>query len=84
MGVNTYYLELMFNLLNIFQPQKLMKTNMLAETLSLSRKDKKHQKKNLVVNLLKLIRVKKAMMQTMKLVEYKYLSVNLKTDNSKN
>ena len=38
-------------------------------------------KKNLVVDLLELIRVKKAMMQTMKLVEYKHLSVNLKTDN---
>ena len=37
--------------------------------------------KNLVVNLLELIRVKKAMMQNMKLVEYKLLSVNLKTDN---
>ena len=38
-------------------------------------------KKKLVVDLLELIRVKKAMMQTMKLVEYKHLSVNLKTDN---
>ena len=40
--------------------------------------------KNLVANLLELIRVKKAMMQTMKLVEYKYLSVKLKKNNSKN
>ena len=36
-------------------------------------------KENLIANLLELIRVKKAMMQTMKLVEYKHLSVNLKT-----
>ena len=55
--------------------------NKLAEVLFLRRKDKKHQKRNLVVNLLELIRVKKAMMKTMKPVEYKHLSVNLKTDN---
>ena len=54
---------------------------MLAENLSLRRKDKKHQKKKLVVNLLELKQVKKAMMQTMKLAEYTNLSVNLKTDN---
>ena len=51
--------------------------------LTLRRKDKKHQKKNLVVNLSELIRLKKAMMQTMKLVEYEHLSVNLKTNNQK-
>ena len=50
---------------------------MLAETLLLS-------KINLVVNLLELMRVKKAMIQTMELVEYKHLSVNLKTNNEKN
>ena len=44
-------------------------------------KDKKHLKKRLFVNLLELIRIKKAMMQTFKPVEYKHLSVNLKTDN---
>ena len=37
--------------------------------------------KNLVVNLLGLIQLKKTTMQTMKLAEYKYLSVNLRTDN---
>ena len=37
--------------------------------------------KSLAVNLLELIRVKKAIIQTIKLVEYKHLSVNLKTDN---
>ena len=45
------------------------------------KKTKSTTKKKLVVNLLELIRVKKAMMQTMKLVEYKHLSVNLKAAN---
>ena len=45
------------------------------------KRQKALKKKNLVVNLLELIRVKKAMMETMKLVEYKHLSVNLKTEN---
>ena len=56
------------------------KKNMLAETLFLRKKDKKCQKKNLVVNLLELIQVS-IMMEITKLVEYKHLSVNLKTDN---
>ena len=43
-------------------------------------KRQKALKKNLVVNLLELIRVS-VMMIIMKLVEYKHLSVNLKTDN---
>ena len=55
MSVNIYYLELMFILLNIPQLQKLMKKVILTETLFLRRKDKKHQNKNLVVNLLQLI-----------------------------
>ena len=37
--------------------------------------------KNLVVNLLELMQVNKTMIRTMKLVEYKHLSVNVKTDN---
>ena len=77
MEVNTYYLELIFILLNTFQQQKLMKKVILTEILSLKKKDKKHQKKNLIVNLLELILVKKIMMQTMKLVEYKRLLVIL-------
>ena len=81
MDVNTYHLELMLILLNIFQPQKLMKKVIIAEILFLRKKDKKHQKKNLVVNSLELIQVKKVIMQTMKLVEYKHESVNLKTGN---
>ena len=45
--------------------------------------DKRHSKKNLTVHLLELILVKKIMMQTMKLVEYKLLSVNLKIKRKK-
>ena len=75
MGVNVYYLELIFILLNIFQLQKLMNKKHVGRDLIFEEKDKKRQKINLVVNLLVLIRVKKAMMQTMKLVEYKHLSV---------
>ena len=57
--VNTYYLEQIFILLNIFQQQKLIKKVILIETLFWKEKDKKHQKKNLNVNLLELILVKK-------------------------
>ena len=44
-------------------------------------KRQKALEKNLVVNLLELIRIKSTMMQTMKQVEYKLLSVNLKINN---
>ena len=40
-----------------FQQQKLMKRDILTETLFLRKKDKKNQKKNLVVNLLELIQI---------------------------
>ena len=63
MKINTYFLELMFILLNISQLEKLMKIFTLTEILFQKRKDKKYQKKNLVVNLLESIRVEKAMMQ---------------------
>ena len=39
-------------LVSVFQQQKLMKKDILKETLFLRKKGKKHQKKNLVVNLL--------------------------------
>ena len=45
MGVNIYYLELIFILVSVFQQQKLMKKDILTETLFLKKKDKKHQKK---------------------------------------
>ena len=83
MVANTYYLELMPILLNMFQPQKLMNKTMKVENLFLKRKDKRYQKKDLVVSLLELIHVmqKEVMIQIMKLVKYKHLLVNLKTDN---
>ena len=50
---------------------------MLTETLFLRRKDKKHLKKNMAVNLLELMQIR-VMIKIMKLVEYKHLSINLK------
>ena len=84
MDVHTYYLELMFILLNIFEQQKLMKKVILTETLFLKKKDKRHQKKNLTVNLLELIQVDKIMMEAMKLVEQRRLLVILIKTKSKN
>ena len=54
-----------------------MKKVILTETLFLKKKDRKHLKKNLTVNLLELILVEKFMMQAMKLVEYRRLLVIL-------
>ena len=45
MGVNIYYLELIFISLSAFQQQKLMKNDILTETLFLKKKDKNYQKK---------------------------------------
>ena len=85
MDVNKYYLELMSILLNVFQPQKLMNKSMKAEKSFLRRKDKKHQKKNLVANSSELIQVMKrgVMIQTINLVKCIHLLVNLKTRKSK-
>ena len=83
MDVNTYYLELMFSLINFYQQQRLMKNDIPKEILLLRKKDKKHQKKILVVNLLELIQVmqKMVMIQIMRLVTQKHLLMSLKTDN---
>ena len=54
-----------------------MRKPVLTDIILLKTKVKKHKKKNLIVNLLELIQVK----VMMKLVEYKHLLVNLKTDN---
>ena len=80
MGVNIYYLELIFILVSVFQQQKLMKKDILIETLFLKKKDKKHQEKNLVVNLLELIQVmqKMVMIQIIRLVMYKHLLMSSK------
>ena len=77
---NKYYLELMFIFLNIFQKYKFMRNFILTETLFWGRKDKKRQKKNLVVILLELIQVN-VMMKIMTLVEHKHLLVSVKTDD---
>ena len=53
---------------------------MLTETLFLKRK-KEALEKILGCKFIRLIRVKKVMMQIMKLLEYKHLLVNLKTNN---
>ena len=47
MGANTYYLELIFILMNIFQPQKVMKEHMLTGALFLTTKDKETLEKKL-------------------------------------
>ena len=54
---------------------------MKAEILFFLKKDKRHKKKSLLAYLSELIQVtqKEVMIQTMKLVKYKHLSVNLKT-----
>ena len=66
MGVNVYYLELMFALVNVLQQQKLMKKDILIEILFLRKKDKRHYKKNLVVNLLELKQVMQKMEKQLK------------------
>ena len=83
MVVNIYYLELMFISINFYQQQKLMKKDTLTEILFLKKKDKKHQKKNLVVNLLELIQVmqKMVMIQIMRLVIQKHLLMSSKIKN---
>ena len=53
---------------------------MLTEALFLKRK-KEALEKILDCKFIRLIRVKKVMMQIMKLLEYKHLLVNLKTNN---
>ena len=85
MGVNIYYLELIFILVSVFQQQKLMKKDILTEILFLRKKDKKHQKKNLVVNLLELIQVmqKMVMIQIMRLVMHKHLLMSSKIKKMK-
>ena len=75
MGVNIYYLELIFILVSVFQQQKLMKKDILTEILFLRKKGKKHYKKYLVVNLLELIQVmqKVVMIQIVRLMVQKHL-----------
>ena len=85
MSVNKYYLELMFVLINFYQQQKFMKKDILAEILFLRKKDKKHQKEKLVVNVLESIQVmqKMALIYIMRLVIQKHFLMSLKADNQK-
>ena len=88
MQVDTYEHEYILFRIDVYFNDYLLaveidEKNMLTETLFLKRKEKKYQKKNLVVDLLELIQVS-IMMKIMKLVEYKHLLVNLKTGNLKN
>ena len=62
-----------------FSPRNWWKKR-VDEDLIFKKKRQKTVEKNLVVNLLELVRVS-VMMKIMKLVEYKPLSINLKTDN---
>ena len=79
-GANTYFLELMFVLLNIFQQQKLMNKKHVDRDLIFEEKREEAMEKNLTVSLLELIRVK-VLMKIMELVEQKHLLVNFKTSN---
>ena len=83
MGTDTYYLELIPIFLNVFQPQKLINKTMKAEISFLKKKDKRHQKKKLGCKFIRTntSNAKRVMIQIMKLVEHKYLSVNLKKKN---
>ena len=88
MQVDTYEHEYILFRIDVYFNDYLLaveidEKNMLTETLFLKRKEKKYQKKNLVVDLLELIQVS-IMMKIMKLVEYKHLLVNLKAGNLKN
>ena len=85
MGVNIYHLELMFILISFYQLQILMKKDILTDIFFLRKKDKKHQKKNLVVNLLELIQEmqKMVMIQIMRLVIQKHLLMSLKVKKIK-
>ena len=82
MVANTYYLELMSILLNIFQPQKFINKTKKVENLFLKRKDKRYQKKKLCC---KFIRINTSDAERGHDTDYEvskiHLLVNLKTDN---
>ena len=81
--MNTYYLELMFILLNTFLAVEIDEKRHTGRGLIFEEKRQKALEKNLIVNLLQLVQVRKSMMQTMKLVEYRHLSVSSKTKKNK-
>ena len=77
MGVNIYYLELIF-ILVCFSAVKIDEKGHTDKDIFLKKKDKKHQNKKLVVNLLELIQVmqKIVMIQIKRLVMYKHLLIS--------
>ena len=81
--VNVYYLELIFILEGCFIDFLAVEIDEKGHTdkdIIFEKKDKKHQKKNLVANLLELIQViqKMVMIQTMRLITWKHLLKSLK------
>ena len=70
-----YTAELMFIFLKIFYLQKFMKKKHAARNLIFEEKRKKVLEKNLVVNLLELVQVKKVT-QVIKSVEYNHSLVS--------
>ena len=82
MAANTYYLELMSILLNIFQPQKLMNKTMKVENLFLKRKKEEVLEKKLGC---KFIRINTSDAERGYDTDYEVSKiqtlVNLKTDN---
>ena len=85
MDVNTYHLELMFISISFYQQQKLMKKDILTRILFLRKKDKNHQKKHLVLNLLELIQIMQQMVMIyiVRLVTQKHLLMNSKIKKQK-
>ena len=75
MDANIDYSELMFIFLKIFYLQKFMKKKHAGRNLIFEEKRKKVLEKNLVVNLLELVQVKKVT-QVIKSVEYKHSLVS--------
>ena len=85
MGVNIYYLELIFILVSVFQQQKLMKKDILTETLFLRKKDKKTLERKLGC---KFIRINTSNAKHGYDLDYEVANVqdllmSLKTDNQK-
>ena len=81
MGVNIYYLELMFVSINFYQQQKLMKKDMLKETLFLRKKDKKHQEKKLGC---KFIRINTSNAKNSYDLDYEVINIEAFIDEFKN
>ena len=80
MGVNKYYLELMFILLNISQPQKLMKKVILTQTFFYEKRQKAPEKK-LGCKFIRINTSKESYDRDYEASRIQTYIVNLKTDN---